>query len=126
MGFSGFPSKVKFTPVPNQVFNQILEPIQDLSELKCTLRIIWLLHLKKDYPKSELITTESGLKYVRTNEGTGEKVGKGKKIKAHYAHLLIHGYLHLLGYSHEKQSDADKMEKKEVQTLKKNGFQNPY
>ena len=51
MGFSGFPSKVKFTPVPNQVFNQILEPIQDLSELKCTLRIIWLLHLKKDYPK---------------------------------------------------------------------------
>ncbi len=55
-----------------------------------------------------------------------EARNQNKKIKAHYAHLLIHGYLHLLGYSHEKQSDADKMEKKEVQILKKNGFQNPY
>ncbi len=55
-----------------------------------------------------------------------EARNQNKKIKAHYAHLLIHGYLHLLGYSHEKQSDADKMEKKETQILKKNGFQNPY
>jgi len=40
--------------------------------------------------------------------------------------LLIHGYLHLLGYSHEKKTDADKMERKEIQILQKNGFQNPY
>tara|TARA_B110000967_G_C18823633_1_gene530128 strand:+ start:636 stop:1070 length:435 start_codon:yes stop_codon:yes gene_type:complete len=49
-----------------------------------------------------------------------------KKIISHYAHLLIHGYLHLLGYSHDKNKDAEKMEKKEIQLLKKNGFQNPY
>ena len=49
-----------------------------------------------------------------------------KKIISHYAHLLIHGYLHLLGYSHDKNKDAEKMEKKEIQILKKNGFQNPY
>ena len=51
---------------------------------------------------------------------------QNKKIQSHYAHLLIHGYLHLLGYSHEKKIDADKMEKKEIQVLKKYGFQNPY
>ena len=49
-----------------------------------------------------------------------------KKIISHYAHLLIHGYLHLLGYSHDKKLDADKMEKKEIQILRKYGFQNPY
>ena len=49
-----------------------------------------------------------------------------KKIISHYAHLLIHGYLHLLGYSHDKKLDADKMEKKEIQILKRFGFQNPY
>ena len=49
-----------------------------------------------------------------------------KKIHSHYAHLLIHGYLHLLGYSHDKELDASKMEKKEIQILKKYGFENPY
>ncbi len=49
-----------------------------------------------------------------------------KKIHSHYAHLLIHGYLHLLGYSHDRELDASKMEKKEIQILKKYGFENPY
>ena len=55
-----------------------------------------------------------------------EASNQNKKIQSHYAHLLIHGYLHLLGYSHDKKLDADKMEKKEIQVLKKYGFQNPY
>jgi len=55
-----------------------------------------------------------------------EAKNQNKKIYSHYAHLIIHGYLHLLGYSHDKQSDAEKMEKKEIHLLKKNGFQNPY
>jgi probable rRNA maturation factor len=55
-----------------------------------------------------------------------EAKNQNKKIHSHYAHLLIHGYLHLLGYSHDKKLDADKMEKKEIQVLKKHGFQNPY
>ena len=55
-----------------------------------------------------------------------EAKNQNKKIHSHYAHLLIHGYLHLLGYSHDKKFDADKMEKKEIQILKRFGFQNPY
>jgi len=47
--------------------------------------------LKKDYPKSNLITTESGLQYVVTKAGAGAKVGKGKKIKAHYTGKLLDG-----------------------------------
>ena len=55
-----------------------------------------------------------------------EARNQNKKIQSHYAHLLIHGYLHLLGYSHDKKLDVDKMEKKEIQILRKYGFQNPY
>ena len=55
-----------------------------------------------------------------------EAGSQNKKILSHYAHLLIHGYLHLIGYSHDKNQDAEEMEKKEIQILKKNGFQNPY
>ena len=55
-----------------------------------------------------------------------EARNQNKKIQSHYAHLLIHGCLHLLGYSHNKKLDADKMEKKEIQILRKYGFQNPY
>ena len=55
-----------------------------------------------------------------------EARNQNKKIISHYAHLLIHGYLHLLGYSHDKELDADRMERKEIQVLKENKFQNPY
>jgi len=55
-----------------------------------------------------------------------EAKNQNKKIHSHYAHLLIHGYLHLLGYSHDNKSDANRMERKEIHILKKYGFSNPY
>ncbi len=51
MVFAGFPSKVRFTPVPNSVFGPLLEQIDDAAELKCLLRVIWLLHQKQGYPR---------------------------------------------------------------------------
>ena len=49
-----------------------------------------------------------------------------KTIAAHFAHLFIHGVLHLLGYDHKKNYDAKKMEALEIKHLKKLGFENPY
>ena len=49
-----------------------------------------------------------------------------KKIEDHYTHLLIHGYLHLLGFNHEKKQDALIMEKREINVLRKLGIKNPY
>ena len=51
MAFAGFPRKVRFTPVPSPLFGPLLEQIDDLAELKCTLRVIWLLHQKRGYPR---------------------------------------------------------------------------
>jgi cyclophilin family peptidyl-prolyl cis-trans isomerase len=52
-----------------------------------------LAKLKKDFPKSELVTSKSGLKHLVVKEGSGDKVGKGKKIKAHYTGRLLSGRL---------------------------------
>ena len=51
MEFRGFPHNVKYTPVPNPLFDKLLGQIDDLNEMKCTLRIIWILHQKKGYPR---------------------------------------------------------------------------
>lgn len=45
---------------------------------------------------------------------------------AHWAHLIIHGCLHLIGYDHIHDKDANKMEAKEIQLLKELGYENPY
>ena len=49
-----------------------------------------------------------------------------KAIKAHWAHLVIHGALHLLGYDHEQDDEARRMERREVAVLKRFGIANPY
>lgn len=49
-----------------------------------------------------------------------------KLLKAHLAHLIVHGCLHAQGYDHELDKDAQKMESMEIQILEKMGFANPY
>lgn len=51
---------------------------------------------------------------------------QNKLLKAHLAHLVVHGCLHAQGYDHEAAKDAKKMETLEIQTLQKMGFANPY
>jgi len=51
---------------------------------------------------------------------------QSKNLEAHYAHLIIHGALHLYGYDHENQTDAEIMEEKEIKILTKLGYKNPY
>jgi len=55
-----------------------------------------------------------------------EAKAQNKKILDHYAHLIIHGYLHLLGYDHQNNADAAKMEKKEIEILNKFNINDPY
>ncbi|SNX60261.1 probable rRNA maturation factor [Nitrosomonas ureae] len=49
-----------------------------------------------------------------------------KNLMAHYAHLTIHGLLHLQGHDHIEDSDAAVMEQLEIKILTKLGFTNPY
>lgn len=51
---------------------------------------------------------------------------QGKKLDAHAAHLVIHGMLHLQGYDHETDDEAETMETKEIALLSQLGYPNPY
>ncbi len=51
---------------------------------------------------------------------------QGKSIAAHYAHLVVHGVLHLQGYDHESDADASIMEKRESQIVAGLGYADPY
>jgi len=62
--FTGFPAgKLRFTPLPNLFFSELLPAIDDLAELKVTLHIFWLLYQKRGYPR-----------YVSRGELEGDEV----------------------------------------------------
>jgi len=49
-----------------------------------------------------------------------------KSLLTHFAHMTVHGTLHLLGYDHVVESDAETMEALEINIMEKLGFENPY
>ena len=49
-----------------------------------------------------------------------------KKLFDHWAHITIHGMLHLIGFDHIDENDAEKMENIEIEALRKLGISNPY
>ncbi|MDO5687234.1 MAG: rRNA maturation RNase YbeY [Neisseria sp.] len=51
---------------------------------------------------------------------------QGKDLAAHYAHLTVHGVLHLAGFDHIEDADAEEMEKLEIHVLNQLGYKNPY
>ncbi len=79
---------------------------------------------------------------VRAGEGSGsvelgdlaicapvvarEARDQGKPAQAHWAHMVVHGVLHLLGYDHENDRDAVVMEAHETKILAQFGYNDPY
>lgn len=55
-----------------------------------------------------------------------EATEQGKALEAHWAHMVVHGCLHLLGFDHINDDDAAEMEAEEIQILQQLGMTNPY
>ena len=55
-----------------------------------------------------------------------EAVQQDKRLRAHWAHMVVHGILHLRGYDHIHKTDAEIMEASEARVLKRLGFPDPY
>ncbi len=69
-------------------------------------------------PLGDVLICPSGLRR--------EARAQGKSEQAHWAHLVVHGTLHLVGYDHERDADAARMERREIAVLRRLGFANPY
>lgn len=55
-----------------------------------------------------------------------EAIEQGKPLSNHWAHIIIHGVLHLLGYDHIDEAEAEAMESQEIAILAKLEIPNPY
>lgn len=55
-----------------------------------------------------------------------EALEQDKPLEAHYAHLTVHGMLHLQGYDHEEEQEAAVMESLETQIVTRMGYADPY
>ena len=55
-----------------------------------------------------------------------EALEQKKSLASHWAHMVIHGTLHLLGYDHIKTKDAREMERLEIRLLESLGYTDPY
>jgi probable rRNA maturation factor len=91
----------------------------------------------RDAPTNVLSFPAPQLPAVRSRRALGDLVicaqvlrsearAQGKTVRAHWAHLVVHGALHLIGYDHERAGDARRMQRREIAVLKDLGFANPY
>ena len=55
-----------------------------------------------------------------------EAIEQGKELYAHWAHMIVHGMLHLVGFDHAVEHEAYEMESLEADILEELGFSNPY
>ena len=55
-----------------------------------------------------------------------EAAEEGKSLAGHLSHLVVHGFLHLVGFDHENEDEADAMERLEAEILSSLGIASPY
>ena len=121
MEFVGFPPGVKYTPIPNPVFGPLLEEMDDLEELKVTLRIHWMVHQKKGFPRfvtlQELMGDSTLARAIKAQGTDLEEALKKALSKAIQRHTLLHTTLQQHGKREEVYLPNTQANRRAVATL---------
>lgn len=111
-----------------------------MRDMEITLRIVNEIEgrqLNADYRHKDYATNVLSFVYESEPSVHGDLVlcapvinreaaEQGKSVLAHYAHMIVHGVLHLHGYDHLTDNEATAMETLEIAIMAKLGFANPY
>ncbi len=93
-----------------------------------------VLSFEADYGKlsAQILDENEDLRYflgdiaICADVVNSESRAQNKQVEAHWAHLFVHGVLHLCGYDHEQDSDAEIMEALETKLMLELGYSAPY
>ncbi len=110
------------------------------QDLHCTIRVVDESEgctLNRDFRSKDYATNVLTFVYDDTTPLSGdivmcapvlerEAAEQGKQLLAHYAHMTVHGVLHLQGFDHENPTDAEGMEALETALMSKLGYASPY
>lgn len=78
------------------------------------------------FPAHEMDRPQLGDIAVALGVSASDADAQGVSLADHLTHLLVHGYLHLLGHDHEEEAEAEIMEGLEIKALASLGIPNPY
>ena len=133
-----YASQAKNLPTRQQFRRWIKVALE--REVRMVLRIVGEAEgraLNRDYRGKDYATNGLTFVYDDTTPLAGDLVicaplvareakEQGKDLLAHYAHLTLHAALHLQGYDHQKQREAERMEARETALMKKLRYPAPY
>jgi probable rRNA maturation factor len=119
-------------PIPGQMTVRIVE-LDEITQLNEQYRqktgptnvLSFPFEMPQGMP-AEAMESELGDVVVCAAVVKREAAEQDKSIVAHWAHMIVHGTLHLLGYDHIQDADAHQMETLEIAVLAELGFANPY
>ena len=131
-------------PTDKELVDWALIALDECADGELTIRVVGeeeIQQLNAEFRHIDKITnvlsfpadwkTESGIPYIGdvaicAAVVEGEAAQQSKNPKAHWAHMVIHGVLHLCGYDHQQDNEAHIMESRETALLETLGYENPY
>jgi len=127
-----------------QIISQVFNILAITESKECTIRIVGMKEsaaLNKQYRNKDDATNVLSFPFDSPVKMDIDLLGdlvicaplviseaeqQGKSENMHWAHLIVHGCLHLLGYEHHLETEAEQMEELERLILNKLGFTDPY